>query len=156
MNSKSLSLNGSKMRRIPARSTPYALGISRSGIQGRGVYALEDLPAGKRIIEYTGRKLSRMQAAGIKYPSDRYLADNKRGYIVDPRVGGNGSHLINHSCVPNLRFVIRQGRIFLRTLRKIYAGEELTVGYNYRRKMRRVECRCGAKNCRGTLRLILE
>jgi len=145
-----------KMRRIAARFTPYALGVGPSGIQGRGVYALEDLPAGKRIIEYAGRKLTRMQAARLEFPKDMYLAHNGRGYLVDGRISGNGSQFVNHSCVPKLKFVRSGGRIFYETLRSIQAGEELTVRYGYPTKLRQVPCRCGARNCRGTLRVLVE
>jgi SET domain-containing protein len=145
-----------KTRRIAARFTPYALGVGPSGIQGGGVYALEDLPAGKRIIEYAGRKLTRMQAARLEFPKDMYLAHNGRGYLVDGRISGNGSQFVNHSCVPKLKFVRSGGRIFYETLRKIQAGEELTVRYGYPTKLRRLACRCGARNCRGTLRVVVE
>jgi uncharacterized protein len=145
-----------KTCRIAARFTPYALGLGRSGIQGKGVYALEDLPAGKRIIEYAGRKLTRMQAARLEFPKDMYLAGSKLGYLIDGRIGGNGSQFINHSCVPKLKFVRNRGRLFYETLRRIQAGEELTVGYGYPAKLRRVPCRCGARNCRGTLRVLVE
>jgi len=147
---------GLKMARIPARFTSYALGVARSGIQGTGVYALEDLPAGKRIVEYVGRKLTRMQAARLEFPKDMYLASSGREYLVDGRIGGNGSQFINHSCVPSLGFVRSRGRIFYETRRQIRAGEELTVAYRYPTKLRRIRCRCGAKNCRATLRVIVD
>ena len=149
-----------KMRRISGRFTPYALGVGRSRIQGTGVYTLEELPARTRIIEYAGRKLTRMQVTRLKFPEDMYLVGNKRSrlvdYFVDGRVGGNGSQFINHSCVPNLKFVRSGGQILYETLRKIRAGEELTVRYRYPTKIRRVPCRCGARKCRGTLRVIFE
>jgi len=145
-----------KTRRIAARFTPYALGVGRSGIQGTGVYALEDLPARKRIVEYIGRKLTRMQAARLEFPKNMYLAHNGRGYLVDGRIGENGSQFVNHSCVPKLKFVRSGDRIFYKTLRKIQAGEELTVRYGYPTKLRQVPCRCGARNCRGTLRVLVE
>jgi hypothetical protein len=57
---------------------------------------------------------------------------------------------INHSCDPNAGF---QGQIFLVAMRDIKADEQVCFDYamvlnslNYR-----FDCRCGAKNCRGTI-----
>jgi SET domain-containing protein len=140
-------------RRIAPKFSRYALGLGRSGIQGTGVYALEDLPARRRVVEYIGRKLTRVQAARLTFPNDMYLVGAKRGRIIDGRIGGNGSQFINHSCAPNLKWVRKKGRLYFATLRKIRAGEELTLCYRYATRMRRIPCRCGARNCRGTLRL---
>jgi uncharacterized protein len=144
------------LRRISPRFTSYGLGVGRSRIHGTGVYALENIPPGRRIVEYVGRKLTHGQAARLKFPKDMYLAKNKLGSVIDGRIGGNGSQFINHSCKPNVKFVRSRGRIFYETLRGIQAGEELSVRYGYPSKVRRVPCRCGARNCRGTLRLIFE
>ena len=37
--------------------------------------------------------------------------------------------------------------------RIIRPGEELTVDYLFSDKIEEVKCRCGAKNCRGTINL---
>jgi SET domain-containing protein len=46
-----------------------------------------------------------------------------------------------------------KGHILYISKRKIAAGEELTVDYNFSRKIEDVPCRCGALKCRGTINL---
>jgi SET domain-containing protein len=143
-----------KLRRISPKFTRYALGVGRSGIDSTGVYALADIPARRRVIEYTGRRLTRIEDAHLRFPKDVYVAGTPRSSI-DGAVGGNGAQFINHSCDPNLTTLRTGNRMFLFSHRKIRAGEELAYRYAYPFKLRRIPCRCGARNCRKTLRLIL-
>jgi uncharacterized protein len=142
------------LRRISPKFTRFALGVGRSGIDNTGVYALKDIPARCRVIEYTGRRLSRVEDAHLKFPNDIYVAGTLRGSI-DGAVGGNGAQFINHSCDPNLTAVRTRNSMFFRSRREIRAGEELSWRYAYPFKLRRIPCRCGARNCRKTLRLIV-
>jgi SET domain-containing protein len=57
----------------------------------------------------------------------------------------------NHSCQPNARLCIRQGRVEFYALRTIAAGEEITVNYGETHHEGRLACRCGAPGCRGAL-----
>jgi SET domain-containing protein len=57
----------------------------------------------------------------------------------------------NHSCKPNARLCIRQGRVEFYALREITVGEELTVDYGPTHHEGRLPCRCGAAGCRGAL-----
>jgi SET domain-containing protein len=141
--------------RIKSKYARYSLRSGRSGIHRFGVYALDDIPARRIVIEYTGRLLSWGQASRIPFEKGIYLANLKRGFALDGGVGGSGAQFINHSCAPNLNVRHAQGRLLLASRRKIRAGEELTVHYGYPTKLRRVSCRCGARNCRGTLRLVV-
>jgi len=141
---------------IKSRFARFRLRTGYSGIHRIGVYALEDIPAKRVVIEYSGQKLSWGEASRLQFPRDIYVAQVKPGYFVDGGVGGSGAEFANHSCNPNLTKRQARGRIFLASRRKIRAGEELTWNYHYPVNLRRVPCRCGARNCRGTLRLIIE
>lgn len=143
-------------RRISEKHARYKLRIGRSGIHHAGVFAAEDIPADRRVIEYTGKRLTFAQAADLTAPEDRYLVRLDDTWVIDGRKDGSGAELINHSCAPNLTFRRRAGRIFFVSVRKIRAGEELTALYGYPVKMVRVPCRCGARNCRGTLRYVVK
>jgi SET domain-containing protein len=57
----------------------------------------------------------------------------------------------NHSCAPNARLDIRQGRVEFYALRDVATGEELTVDYGETHHEGRLACRCGAPGCRGRL-----
>lgn len=123
--------------------------IRRSKIHRWGVYTDQDIPANRRVIEYTGEKISYREAHRRWPTSYIFLLDNR--WMIDGAVGGSGAEFINHSCEPNLAAEIVKGRIFYVSLRPIKKGEELTIDYNYDHSDERMICLCGAKNCRGTI-----
>ncbi|MCC6246994.1 MAG: SET domain-containing protein-lysine N-methyltransferase, partial [Rubrivivax sp.] len=57
----------------------------------------------------------------------------------------------NHSCRPNARLVIRNGRVEFYARRAIAPGEEITVDYGETHHEGRLACRCGTPGCRGAL-----
>jgi SET domain-containing protein len=57
----------------------------------------------------------------------------------------------NHSCAPNARLCIRQGRVEFYALRDVAVGEEITVNYGQTHHEGRLACRCGAPGCVGRL-----
>jgi SET domain-containing protein len=78
--------------------------------------------------------------------------------VIDAKHGGNSSRWINHSCKPNCEADEEGGRVFIKALRNILAGEELFYDYGliidakYTKKLlAEYPCWCGAKSCRGTL-----
>jgi uncharacterized protein len=141
-------------RRIAAKFARFRMQIGRSALHRYGVFALEDIPASRRVIEYTGRHLNLEQAAKIRAPEDIYIAWINSKLYVDARCGGSGAEFMNHSCAPNL-VARRIGRhLYLYSRRRIRSGEELTWSYRYPIKLKRIPCRCGAPRCRGTLRYV--
>jgi SET domain-containing protein len=144
-----------KSRRINPKAAGYRLQVARSALHRYGVFALEDIPRGRRVLEYTGKLLAYGDAAKIGTPADTYIAMMDFNWCVDGRYGGSGAQFINHSCQPILEWRCIRGRLYLFSLRRVRVGEELTVTYRYAIKIRRVTWRCGARRCRGTLRVIL-
>jgi uncharacterized protein len=142
-------------RRINPKAARFRMQIGRSAKHRFGVFALEDIPSGRQVIEYTGKHLSIKQAAKIRPPEDTYLAWLSGTTYVDARRGGSGAEFMNHSCQPNLQQRRLGGHLLLFSRRKIRAGEELTWNYHYPIKVQRIPCRCGARGCRGTLRIVL-
>ena len=65
---------------------------------------------------------------------------------------------LNHSCDPNCETEQDANhRIFIRTLRRVAAGEELTYEYNlYDSDEKAQNCCCAASNCRATMFSTLE
>ena len=137
--------------------------LRRSGIHGRGVFAREFIPAGTRLIEYTGERITQ-EEGDRRYPWDdsvpyhTLLFTIEDDLLVDGAVGGNVSKWINHSCDPNCESVIDDRRIYVDAIRDIQPGEEITYDYHFivperitPAVKRRYPCRCGAANCRGTL-----
>ena len=139
--------------------------IRRSAIQGRGAFATRRIRKGERVIEYTGERITNAEA-DKRYDDDRmrrhhtYLFTLTQRTVVDGGAGGNASRFINHSCEPNCEAIIKDGHIWIRALRTIAMGRELTYDYQYERvgdddeaDERKYPCRCGAPRCRGTILL---
>jgi SET domain-containing protein len=139
--------------------------VRRSRIQGRGVFATDRIPQGKRIVEYTGQRISSEEADAQcdddnpKRRHHTFLLAVDDDVCIDASQGGNEARFINHSCDPNCEMVIRRGRVFIYALRDISPGEELLYDYWYvtdesytMDDLRRIyPCRCGTTLCRGTL-----
>lgn len=137
--------------------------IRESPIQGMGAFATRHVPAGTRLIEYAGERLT-PDEADQRYPDEPgerhhtclFAIDDD--VVIDAAVGGNAARFINHSCDPNCDAVIDDSRIWIETIRDILPGEELAYDYAYvleeRHSLaakRRFPCHCGSANCRGTI-----
>jgi uncharacterized protein len=128
--------------------------LARSKIHRWGVYATERIPANRKVIEYTGERISRRETKRRADGTDLiYLFTLDDYWTLDGSVGGSGAEYINHSCEPNLVSRILKGHIIYMSARNIAPGEELTVDYRFDKKVERVDCLCGAKSCRGTINL---
>ena len=125
--------------------------IRASKIHRRGVYALEPIPAQRKVIEYTGERISRSETKKRGQGNITYLFTLDKYWTLDGAVGGSGAEIINHSCEPNLRCCIMRGHILYISKRAIEPGEELTIDYRFSAEIERVRCVCGAKACRGTI-----
>jgi SET domain-containing protein len=146
-----------------SRTKGRRIQIRRSGVHGKGVFALVPILAGETLLEYTGEVIT-WQEAQDRHPHDPadpnhtfyFHVDNDR--VIDALVGGNASRWINHSCDPNCEADERDGRIFIVAMRDIAAGEELNYDYGliveerYTPKLKaEYPCHCGSAHCRGTL-----
>ena len=89
------------------RPLPEGLTIRESAIEGLGLFATKDFPAGHEF--------------GVTHVADERFDD---GYIRTP-LGG----FYNHSDEPNCEAQERNGMRYLVALRDIEAGEELTATY---------------------------
>jgi len=136
---------------IDPRHAAFALQVRSSSIHRWGVFALEPIPAGRKVIEYTGEKISRRETKRRSARQHVYLFELDLYWCIDGAVGGSGAELINHSCEPNLYATIRKGHILYMSNRVIEPGEELTVDYHLPSDIERVPCRCGTRRCRGTV-----
>jgi SET domain-containing protein len=131
----------------------FALSIRASRIHRWGVYAEENIPARRKVIEYTGERISRRETLRRSRGRYIYLFTLNSYWCLDGAVGGSGAEIINHSCDPNLYSWISHDHILYMSKRPIRKGEELTVDYRFDADVERVACTCGARNCRGTINL---
>ncbi len=132
-------------------------------MHGKGVFALQDLAEGETLIEYVGDVINWQEALNRhphdpKDPNHTFYFHVDEEHVIDAKHGGNSSRWINHSCKPNCEADEDGGRVFIKALRNIKAGEELFYDYGliidakYTKKLlAQYPCWCGAKSCRGTL-----
>ena len=135
----------------------------RSGVHGKGVFALSDLAEGETIIEYVGEVISWREALrrhphNPQDPNHTFYFHIDDKHVIDGKAGGNSSRWINHACKPNCEADEDGGRVFIKALRNIASGEELFYDYGlvidarYTPKLLAdYPCWCGAGHCRGTL-----
>ena len=141
-----------------SKASPFKLRVRNSGIHRLGVFAAQNIPAGRKVVEYAGERISRRETrrrflAGSPGRSRKlnYLARLDPYWSIDGAAGGNGAELINHSCEPNLALRPIQKQLWLVSLRKVRAGEELRYDYHFAKNGERVRCHCGSPKCRGTI-----
>jgi uncharacterized protein len=147
--------HGNSVPRIDSRFACFGMKLAPSKIHRWGVYATEPIPAGRKVVEYTGEKISRRETKRRAESSKLiYLFTLDPYWTIDGSVGGSGAQFINHSCDPNLIARIVRGHILYMSLRDIKPGEELTVDYHFEKKVEKVVCKCGAAKCRGTINVL--
>lgn len=129
-------------------------------IHGHGVTARLPIPDGTAVIEYTGERITKAEAArreaqrlarGRRGGDDGvYIFELNARYDLDGRTCRNVARLINHSCAPNCRAATIRGRIWIVARRAIAVGEELTFDYGFGfKEWRQHPCRCGSARCAG-------
>jgi uncharacterized protein len=126
--------------------------IRRSTIHADGVYTTAPIKKGTVVVEYTGPRMTKDAADEIYEDSPRtYLFGLTDGNLV---IDGDGiAAFINHSCDPNCEADEIDGKVIIRSMRNIPAGEELAYDYNlYDGDLNDPAlCFCAAKNCRGSM-----
>ena len=126
--------------------------VKESSIHGKGLFASEPIKKGEIVCVKGGYVFDREKLRGLP---DWYRAAEvqiEEDLFIGPLAEGEreGSMIFsNHSCDPNIGV---QGQIVFVAIRDIEAGEELTHDWattdddDYK-----IECRCGAPNCRKTI-----
>lgn len=121
-----------------------------SGIHGRGGFAIGRVRKGARLIEYVGEKITKAEAAKRIAADNPFIFTLDDEFDVDGAVPWNPAKFLNHSCEPNAEAEIIDGRIWIKALRTIQPGEEITFNYSYDLENHEEHpCRCGAAQCVG-------
>jgi uncharacterized protein len=145
------------------KGTGRRVQVRRSGVHGKGMFALRSIRAGETIIEYTGEVITWKEALR-RHPHDPdqpnhtfyFHIDEK--HVIDANVGGNAARWINHACDTNCEADEVDGRIFIKAQRDLKPGEELFYDYGLviderltPKLKKEYPCHCGSPHCRGTL-----
>jgi uncharacterized protein len=121
---------------------PFRLGRS---ITGFGLFATRPIKKRTRIAEYTGRILDLETAEKAERRGNRYLYEVSTHRTIDGTAHKNIARYFNHSCNPNAESIIWRGRVFIKTLRNIKPGEEITYDYGtdyLKNVIGRSNCKC--------------
>lgn len=105
--------------------------VGKSGIHGQGLFAVDEIPWGTRIIEYKGERISdRIAMARIAEGADS-IFELGRNANIDGASKGNEARYANHRRRKPNAFILRdEGRIWLVAgIEGIAAGEEITFDY---------------------------
>jgi uncharacterized protein len=105
---------------------PFRLGRSRTGL---GLFATQPIKRRVRLAEYKGRRLNVNEAEKAENAGNRYLFEVNSRWTIDGTARSNIARYFNHSCNPNTDTTIKNGRVYIFTLRPIKPGEELTYYY---------------------------
>lgn len=126
-----------------------ALRVAASRITGRGLFAGTLIPARAKIGEFEGEVIPIAEARRRAARKRIVAIIELEGRAIDASVTRRGFRYINHSCEPNTFTRLTRERAEFYALRRIRAGEELTVDYGESHHEGKLPCRCGAKCCRG-------
>lgn len=124
--------------------------IRSSDIHAAGCFALDDIPKGTRVLEYTGERITKDEGDD-RYDGRpfTYLFGVGDGDVV---IDGHGMAMfVNHSCDSNCETDEEDGRVYIESIRDIVAGEELTYDYCLYDGEDEAPCHCGSSNCRGSM-----
>eukprot|EP00941_MAST-03F_sp_MAST-3F-sp1_P003680 g3680.t1 len=154
--------------RTTSNGLQVALRACKLSDKGWGIFALQNIPAGQFICCYEGESVQPKEEG--YYEQDvgemtfviqvKDFGGKRFKFGVDATKKGNIGRLFNHSCNPNLelRLVLRaQGtksrndpKLAFFTSKAIHLGDEMTWTYS-RESTGKIQCLCGAKNCKGFL-----
>jgi SET domain-containing protein len=144
-------------------ASPPLIEVRDSALHGDGVFAMQRILKGTRVIEYLGERVSHREADRRYDDKDAndnhtflFIVDSRT--VIDAGVDGNEARFVNHACEPNCESVIEDRRVFIDALRPIEPGEELTYDYQIQREAddppqvdELFACRCGFARCRGSM-----
>jgi SET domain-containing protein len=131
----------------------YPLRVNKSGIAGKGAFALKPIPAKKKLGNMGGEIISYKEAQKRvkKQPGNvLFMVEFDNDDIaLDASVNSNELRYINHSCDPNTYMRRAYQKVEFYTLRPVKKGEELTCDYGETHHDGKLPCKCGAANCRS-------
>ena len=117
-----------------------------------GVFAQETISKLKKIGEIRGESISVSDARIRATRHERIMIVEVSGKrAIDFSKSSDPMRYTNHSCAPNARLCLRQGRVEFYALRTIAINEEITVNYGETHHEGKLVCQCGAVGCFGRI-----
>jgi hypothetical protein len=133
--------------------------------KGWGLVTVNGVSKGDLIQEYVGEiidektKDDRLLKWSHDHPNDPnfYVMHLEPSWYIDAREVANTARFINHSCDPNCKLlpvnVAGRMRVSIVCIRDVPPGGFLSYDYQFDTRFGdKFICRCGAENCRGTMK----
>jgi len=129
---------------------PDKIIFAESPIHGMGGFARCDLESETPLVEYVGERISKEESLRRCADGNTRIFQLDDEWDLDGDVDSNPARWLNHSCLPNCEARLDEGRIWITSVRRIAAGEELTFNYGYDlADLEEHPCRCGTAECVG-------
>ena len=130
----------------------FAVSVAPSRIDGQGAFAAEAIAPRLKIGEIRGESISVATARIRATRHERIMiVEVSAKKAIDFSKSADAMRYTNHSCQPNARLCIRQGRVEFYAVHAIAAGQEITVNYGETHHAGKLACRCGTAGCIGRL-----
>ncbi len=121
----------------------YPKTIVKKSSTGKGIFALEDIKKGTKIMQYIGNKITTKEADA---KPNRYIFEIDENWSLDGAPLWNTARYFNHSCKPNAESIMEgDDRIFIAAKRNIKTGEEITFNYGQeylKMYIKKGDCKC--------------
>ncbi len=105
----------------------YPRVVLKKSHTGKGLFAMEEISKGAKILQYLGKKVTTKEAEDRP---NRYIFEIDEKWSIDGSSLYNTARYFNHSCIPNAESILEgDDRIFIAAKRKINIGEEITFDY---------------------------
>ncbi len=124
---------------MPPGNPRYVVRRTNTGL---GLFALQPIAKGTRIIEYTGPLIPNEE---VDKRRGRYFFGVNTKWTIDGSPRSNVARYINHSCKPNAEALISGRRVWIWSRKNIKPGEE--IAYDYGKEyfddiIKPMGCRC--------------
>lgn len=117
----------------------------KKGLAELGLFADEKIKKGELLIEYVGKILTDKEIENLA--DNKYIFSVKKDFNLDGSPKWNIARYANHSCEPNAESEIKNKKVFLRAIKNISKGEEITFDYGeeYVKEFLLDKCKCGTE-----------
>ena len=132
------------------RQKSYRVGRAQTGL---GLFATVPIRKGAFIVAYRGRRITHAEAERREARGARYMFELNSRWTIDGSSRRNVARYANHACRPNAESALSKGRLILRAIKAIEAGEEITHDYGeeyFDLFIKPAGCRCS--HCRARRR----
>ncbi len=124
---------------MQSKNRRYVIKRTKTGL---GLFAVQPITKGTRIIEYTGPLIPNEE---VDQRKGRYFFGVNTKWTIDGSPRSNVARYINHSCKPNAEAIISGRRVWIWSRKNIKPGEE--IAYDYGKEyfddiIKPMGCRC--------------